>query len=694
MRLINQLVILFSLGAMSPSVAAQSLDLKRVTLSSSGVGYFEYEALVERDATLRLPVKLDQVDDVLKSLVVYDSKGSVAGISLPGREPMAELLRQLPFDAAALNSMPELLQALRGAQLIVKTNASEIRGRIVSVESFNPQNTSASQAANASKDASALHRVALMTSGGIQHFVLEQARSWQFADVALRAQVENALASIAANRARDGRTIEIVTKGSEKRTIRVAYVTSAPIWKSAYRLTIPTQGNTKGQLQGWAVVENLSGQDWKNIELTLTSGKPVAFSQNLYTSYFNQRPEVAVEMPNRIVPRADTGTFAEKAEFPAAARMDSLPRPSFAPAPAPAPALAAPRAMAPSFAAPAPVMSAPAGFAQASDVPQTQDQDTQMSYKFALPVTVGSGRSLSVPIIAATLPMERVAQLQLQVSNQNPLAAVQITNDSTNSLPPGAVTIYEANDQSNSGGSFLGDSQLAVLPAGDNRILAYALDQKISISSNTRNTSSIVKVGSEKANLLVDNITRVITSFNIKSTQQQAQSVLIEVPKYLEHTLLIASGKLVGETNGRLRISLPTPANSAQGHDVIQERARTSRVALASLSNEALTDYLRNTKDDTTASVIQRVIQLRKDVETNAILVLQASNEINNTTQEQQRLRANLESAEKGGALYKRFAASLSAAEDKIEKSIVQRDAALAAQNAAQARLLAYLASL
>jgi hypothetical protein len=64
---------------------AQPLDLKRVTLSSSGVGYFEYEAVVERDATLRLPVKLDQVDDVLKSLVVYDSKGSVGGVSLPGR---------------------------------------------------------------------------------------------------------------------------------------------------------------------------------------------------------------------------------------------------------------------------------------------------------------------------------------------------------------------------------------------------------------------------------------------------------------------------------------------------------------------------------------------------------------------------------------------------------------------------------
>jgi Domain of unknown function (DUF4139) len=668
--------------AVGAGAGAQSLDLKRVTLSSSGVGYFEYEAVVDRDATLRLPVKLDQVDDVLKSLVVYDSKGGVGGVSLPGREPLAELLRQLPFDAAALNSMPELMQALRGAQLVARTAKGELRGRIVSVEPFTTQ-------VGGKDGASTTHnRVALMTSEGMQRFVLEEARSWQFADVALRTQVEGALASMAANRARDGRTLEIVTKGSERRTVRIGYVTSVPIWKSAYRLTVPSNGSKTGQLQGWAVVENLSGQDWKDVELTLTSGKPVAFAQNLYSSYFNQRPQVPVEMPNRIVPRADTGAIAARAEF-APAMLAAPPAPApmaarAAPAPAPAPAPAMPRS------APAP-MAQYQGFADASDAAQAQDQDTQMSYRFPLAVSVGSGRSLAVPIIAATLPMERVAQHQPQVSNQNPLAAIQLTNNSSSILPAGAVTIYEADAR---GGSFLGDAQLAVLPAGDNRMLAFALDQKISLISSVNNTNTATRVGLERAILVVDTVERVVHTYAVKSSQTQEQNVVVEVPKYAGYALSAPSGRLLGETAGRLRISLPTPANSALTHNIAQERVNPVRLALATVYGPSLSEYLRQAKDEPTATALRRVIALREQIDTQTNVVGQTSTEMAEQREEQKRLRENLESAEKGGALHRRFTASLNESENKIEKIVNARDAAQVAKTKLEAELKAYLASL
>src|SRR5688572_33454815 len=76
---------LAALGAallLSVSALGQELALKRVMLSSGGVGYFEYEASVEGDASLKLTVGLEQVDDVLKSLVVYDDKGGVGGLNL------------------------------------------------------------------------------------------------------------------------------------------------------------------------------------------------------------------------------------------------------------------------------------------------------------------------------------------------------------------------------------------------------------------------------------------------------------------------------------------------------------------------------------------------------------------------------------------------------------------------------------
>ena len=85
MRNLLTSLALLSLFTFPTLALAQDLALKRVMLSSGGMGYFEYEANVEGDATLKLTVSLQQVDDVLKSLVVYDDKGGVGGLSLPGR---------------------------------------------------------------------------------------------------------------------------------------------------------------------------------------------------------------------------------------------------------------------------------------------------------------------------------------------------------------------------------------------------------------------------------------------------------------------------------------------------------------------------------------------------------------------------------------------------------------------------------
>src|SRR5713226_8904654 len=111
-HLLFSIVALLGLFVAPTLAAAQDLALKRVMLSSGGLGYFEYEATVEGDATLKLTVSLEQVDDVLKSLVVYDDKGAVGGLSLPGKEPLTQAFKDMPFDQTALESPAALLAAL------------------------------------------------------------------------------------------------------------------------------------------------------------------------------------------------------------------------------------------------------------------------------------------------------------------------------------------------------------------------------------------------------------------------------------------------------------------------------------------------------------------------------------------------------------------------------------------------------
>jgi len=214
MSIISRLLFSLFLLAGTAAAAAEPLALKRVMLSSGGVGYFEYEARVDGNATLELELRLDQVDDALKSLVVYDDKGGIGGINLPGREPLVQAFRDLPFDQQALGSPVALLAALQGAEVTV-TGARALSGRVVGVAEERTQ-----LASQPGGPVIQRHRVTLMTSSGLQQFVLQDAEAVQFADPRLKAQVEAALAAVAQHRAKDKRTLTIAATGQGKRLVR------------------------------------------------------------------------------------------------------------------------------------------------------------------------------------------------------------------------------------------------------------------------------------------------------------------------------------------------------------------------------------------------------------------------------------------------------------------------------------------
>ena len=148
-----------ALLAVVEPVNAADLSLERIMLSSGGVGYFEYEAVVDGNATLSLDVPLDQIDDILKSLVVYDDGGTAGEVTLPGREPLTQSFVDLPFDRAALNSAPALLNALQGAEVRV-TGAKPMNGRLLRVVEETARGT----------DGLAIprDRVTLLTDNGIE----------------------------------------------------------------------------------------------------------------------------------------------------------------------------------------------------------------------------------------------------------------------------------------------------------------------------------------------------------------------------------------------------------------------------------------------------------------------------------------------------------------------------------------------
>ena len=108
------------------------------------------------------------------------------------------------------------------------------------------------------------------------------------------------------------------------------------------------------------------------------------------------------------------------------------------------------------------------------------------SFKFPRPVSVDNGRTLSIPIIDRQVPAQRLALYQADTAARNPMAAVRLTNDGDTGLPPGILTIYERDKAGYV--AYVGDARLSGFPVGETRLLAYALDEKITVERDAAQT--------------------------------------------------------------------------------------------------------------------------------------------------------------------------------------------------------------
>ena len=82
----------------------------------------------------------------------------------------------------------------------------------------------------------------------------------------------------------------VLTLDGKAHDLQVGYVADSPVWKPSYRLVVHAQGDA--DLQAWGIVENLSGEDWKNVKLSLVAGAPLAFRADLGTPVIPDRPTV------------------------------------------------------------------------------------------------------------------------------------------------------------------------------------------------------------------------------------------------------------------------------------------------------------------------------------------------------------------------------------------------------------------
>ena len=626
-RLVIAVVLLFSLGI--PARAA-GLNLTHVMLSSGGVGYFEYSADVDGDAVLGLDVPLGQVDDILKSLVVFDSSGGVAGVELPGRDNTVQAFGDAPFGPEALQSPAAYLNALRGTEVTVQ-GPRPMTGRIIRAEPVTE---------TTGKTSTQRTRVTLMSADGMRQFVLEDADTVQVADPTLRARIEHALESLRQDSSLTTRHLTIRIKGKGKRTVAVGYVAGAPLWKATYRLMLGPATSTTARLQGWATLENQSGADWKGVTLTLQYGNPVTFRQSLYRSYFVQRPEVPVEILGHVLPDVDTNAapVAAPAMAPAGFAMHKS---ASRPAPPPAPMLAAP-----------------------ADQAQANETAEETTFTLAQPVDLEAGHSANVPIIDREFPAPRIGLVPFQQTH--PLAAVRIHNDDTRSLPAGVLTVYDQD-------SFAGDARLGGLPAGETRLLSFAQDLRTTVDWTISSQPNIYIAFSVANGVLSYTVrTREVITIGITGPAKESRDLLLEIPRSsADQTVTMADGKtrVTEQTATAFRVALTLNPGASRTIVAWLDQPIRQDVALVNGDDTILQTIVGEDKlNPAGRAALGHVLDLRRDEAHKQAEVARQRKSLTDVQEDEDRIRKNLAAVTSADPLRARLTKALDADETRIEQ--------------------------
>ncbi|MEM1072182.1 MAG: hypothetical protein AAGH71_05110, partial [Planctomycetota bacterium] len=258
----------------------QELPVTAVTLYRSGVGSFERSGTVTGTTAVSLNATADQINDLLKSLVVLDLDGGRVGtVTYTADEPINRLRTALGIGERDEITLGGILELFQGAAVTVETTDTTYTGRILGTDTV-------TRSDGAAHTTITTKRLSILTSAGLRTVTEHDIRSLTLDDPQLRADMDALLLALAQQRTERARSLEIELRGEGDRRVRAAYVQETPVWKTSYRIILPESESDPIGLQGWAIVENTTDSDWNGIDLALVAGRPVGFEMDLSQPLF------------------------------------------------------------------------------------------------------------------------------------------------------------------------------------------------------------------------------------------------------------------------------------------------------------------------------------------------------------------------------------------------------------------------
>jgi hypothetical protein len=657
-------------GEGEPEAAkAVALPLGQVVLYSSGVGYFQREGTVEGAARVDLAFPSSDINDLLKSMVLRDlDGGAIAAVSYDANAPIERTLQSFALNLTGHPSLAQLLEQARGEKVeVALLNAAAgapatLSGTIVGLEK---QKQAAGQT---QVEVSVLN---LWCADGLRALKLAEVQRLRFLNPVLEGEFKKALETLAQGHDTQKKAVSIRFAGEGKRRVRVGYVVENPIWKTSYRLVLSAKKAEAPYLQGWAVVDNASDEDWQGVRMALISGRPISFKMDLYTPLYVPRPTVVPDLFASLNPVAYSGSMESEGRRMAQLRArHALGGEMFYERGArKEEAKAAEKRMSDSAAHARYAGAIRRDLAERLDLGRSVASAASAGqlgdyFQYALdkPVSLARQKSALLPIVAKDVQAQRVSIYNEGTQAKFPLLGLRLKNTSGLHLMQGPITVFE-------GATYAGDARIMDLQPGESRLLSYAVDLGTEVSPKpTPDSGRLVALKAVKGLLWTTTKRRLGRTYTVKNRNEQKRTVLVEHP--VQHPFQLVDTPKPAETASDVyRFEVQVSPGESKSLTVTQERDEVSSVQLSNTADEQIRFFLRQpTISARVKAGLNRALQLRLAVSKTRSEMAEQQRQLNTLTTDQGRLRANLREMPATAKAYKRYLEKFDLQETQIEQ--------------------------
>jgi hypothetical protein len=683
----------------APTPDAARLPVNRVVLFSAGIGHFLREGEVDGDARVDLSFQASDINDLIKSLTLQDLGGGlVTAVAYDSHDPVERTLKSFAVDLTGNPSQAQLLDQARGekAEIVLQQSAGQaagtLTGAIVGVEH---------QQQVAKEGLTNVAFLNMWCADGLRSVKLADVQRVRFLNPVLESEYRRALDTISMSRDSQKKAVSLSFSGQGKRKVRVGYVTEAPIWKASYRLALPPLGgNGTPYLQGWAIVENPSDEDWHGVKMSLVSGRPISFKMDMYSPLYVPRPTVEPELFASLRPQTYEGDMARaRTEGLADRRMSEAKAAAFTPPPPAAPGggggfggrggrgggrggFGAP-AGAP---AGADMLGRAAGVARLADEHEALEAAKEFNlasgvasaatgerlgesfqYLIEQPVNLPRQKSALLPIVQKDVEASRVSVYNPAVHNKFPLLGLKLKNTTGLNLMQGPITVFE-------GATYAGDARVMDLQPNEERLMTYAIDLGTEVEAKVENPPSrITKVTVQKGILYSTTKQREERKYHVVNRSQNDRTLLVEHP-YRPEFHLATDLKPSERTRNLYRFEVKVPAGKTGDLDVAEERDLVQTVQLTNSNEQQIRIFLQQqVLSPAVRQALEKAVGMRGELANTQRDLQQVQRQLTQIEQDQTRLRANLKEMPPTAEAYKRYLAKFDQQESEIEKLQAQR---------------------